>query len=101
MPEVVERFATRLPSAWLINLYGPTEATIDASFHVCGSGQRRRVPIGRPIDNTRLYVLDARLEPTPVGVPGELFIGGAGLGRGYLGRADRRPGRVTSHGARS
>jgi amino acid adenylation domain-containing protein len=69
----------------LHNLYGPTEACIDATFWNC---QReiypQLVPIGRPIDNTQIYILDQNLQPVPVGVPGELHIGGAGLAIGYL-----------------
>ncbi|MEE1756461.1 non-ribosomal peptide synthetase [Streptomyces sp. SP18CS02] len=73
----------------LVNLYGPTEATVDVSYYDCPSvpGEPvRRVPIGRPIDNTQLYVLDPYGEPQPIGVPGELHIGGAGVARGYLER---------------
>ncbi|MEH2095022.1 condensation domain-containing protein, partial [Nostoc sp.] len=69
----------------LHNLYGPTEACIDATFWNC---QReiypQVVPIGRPISNTQIYILDQNLQPVPVGVPGELHIGGAGLAKGYL-----------------
>ncbi|MEH2284139.1 MAG: amino acid adenylation domain-containing protein [Nostoc sp.] len=69
----------------LHNLYGPTEACIDATFWNC---QReiypQLVPIGRPIDNTQIYILDQNLQAVPVGIPGELHIGGAGLARGYL-----------------
>ncbi|MEH2305427.1 amino acid adenylation domain-containing protein [Nostoc sp.] len=73
----------------LHNLYGPTEACIDATFWNC---QReiypQLVPIGRPIDNTQIYILDQNLQPVPVGVPGELHIGGAGLAKGYLNRSE-------------
>ncbi|MFF2194575.1 amino acid adenylation domain-containing protein [Streptomyces sp. NPDC058157] len=74
----------------LVNLYGPTEATVDVSFYDCpaGEGSVRRVPIGRPIDNTRLYVLDAHGGLQPAGVPGELCIGGVGVARGYLERPE-------------
>nr|MDZ8004603.1 amino acid adenylation domain-containing protein [Nostoc sp. DedSLP05]MDZ8100847.1 amino acid adenylation domain-containing protein [Nostoc sp. DedSLP01] len=73
----------------LHNLYGPTETCIDATFWNC---QReiypQLVPIGRPISNTQIYILDQNLQPVPVGVPGELHIGGAGLARGYLNRPE-------------
>lgn len=69
----------------LINLYGPTEATVDVSYFDCADAdQYPRVPIGRPIDNTQLYILDSEGNPLPEKVPGELCIGGAGLARGYL-----------------
>ena len=84
--EVQERFFKRLPSE-LINQYGPTEASVDATYFICRrDSERSTVPIGRPIANTRAYVLDARMNPAPVGVPGELYIAGTGLARGYLGR---------------
>src|SRR6202022_1614812 len=69
------------------NLYGPTEAAIDVTRWACGDDGSREVPIGRPIWNTRIYVLDGGLQPCPAGVWGELYISGAGLARGYLGRA--------------
>ncbi len=84
--EARERFFERLPST-LINQYGPTEAAVDATYFICRrESGRATVPIGRPAANTRAYVLDARMGPAPVGVPGELYIGGAQLARGYLKR---------------
>jgi acyl-CoA synthetase (AMP-forming)/AMP-acid ligase II/acyl carrier protein len=74
-------------SASLWNLYGPTETTIwSAVERVEPAGGV--IPIGRPIDNTEIYILDPYLNPTPVGVPGELYIGGAGVARGYRNRAE-------------
>lgn len=82
-----DRAFERLEAVELHNLYGPTEAAIDASHWHCVRGDGDvAVPIGRPIDNLRLYVLDAGGRPVAVGEPGELHIGGAGLARGYLGR---------------
>ncbi|WP_263451602.1 non-ribosomal peptide synthetase [Hyalangium gracile] len=87
--ELRDRCLKALPKATLWNLYGPTEAAVDVTWWRCApEDQRRFVPIGRPIANLRLYVLDAELEPVPVGCPGELYIAGVGLARGYLGRAD-------------
>jgi amino acid adenylation domain-containing protein/thioester reductase-like protein len=86
--ELQERFFARL-SAELHNLYGPTEASVDVTFWACErESERRFVPIGRPIANTQIYILDPQLSPVPVGVPGELHIGGIGLARGYLHRPD-------------
>ena len=68
------------------NLFGPTETTTYSTFTRCGRGTSEEPTIGSPIWNTRVYVLDAWLEPVPVGVAGELYIAGDGLARGYLGR---------------
>ncbi|NTX67464.1 amino acid adenylation domain-containing protein, partial [Myxococcus sp. CA051A] len=86
--ELVRRAHALLPaSAEVHNLYGPTEAAVDVSFWHCARGDSRHfVPIGRPVSNTQLHVLDATGLPTPVGVPGELFIGGVQVGLGYLSR---------------
>ncbi|MBP9800893.1 MAG: amino acid adenylation domain-containing protein, partial [Sterolibacterium sp.] len=79
----------RLPGTRLHNLYGPTEAAIDVTFWECRHDpQQLRVPIGRPIANLRLYVLDAHRQPVPIGVSGELYIGGVGVARGYLNRPE-------------
>ncbi|MFD1830372.1 amino acid adenylation domain-containing protein [Streptomyces desertarenae] len=79
------------PGPRLVNLYGPTEATVDVSYYDCPSAPGdpvRRVPIGRPVDNTSLYVVDPYDRPQPIGVPGELCIGGVQVARGYLGRQE-------------
>ncbi|RKE16989.1 non-ribosomal peptide synthetase/MFS transporter [Streptomyces sp. TLI_171] len=86
-PDAARELTTRLPGLRLANLYGPTEAAVDVSSWEC-TGPLDTVPIGLPIDNTRLYVLDARLRPVAPGAPGELHIGGAAVALGY----HRRPG---------
>ncbi|WP_157376193.1 AMP-binding protein, partial [Burkholderia ubonensis] len=77
LPHVLQnRFLERFPQVELHNLYGPTEAAIDVTYWQCRTdGPQDRVPIGKPIANTRLYVLDAQRQPVPIGVPGELYIG--------------------------
>jgi len=82
-PEVVARWA--VPGRRFLNGYGPAETTVCATWTDC-EPDGRRPPIGRPLPNIQVYVLDRQLAPTPVGVPGEICIGGAGVGWGYLGR---------------
>jgi len=85
-PELVARWSS-VPH--IINGYGPTEGTIcAAAFEVPENWDGAVVPIGKPISNVRIYILDEYLNPVPLGVSGELHIGGAGLARGYLNRAD-------------
>ena len=79
----------RLGHAALYNLYGPTEAAIDVTHWTCDAGQQQGyVPIGRPIANTQIYILDAQGQPVPVGVSGEIHIAGDGVARGYLNRVE-------------
>ncbi|MEV4342297.1 amino acid adenylation domain-containing protein [Streptomyces sp. NPDC049590] len=85
-PALRDRFFTRLPEVELHNLYGPTEAAIEVTHWQCRPGEPT-VPIGRPIANARCYVLDGELNPVPPGVPGELWLGGVPVARGYHGRA--------------
>ncbi|HEX9295217.1 MAG TPA: MupA/Atu3671 family FMN-dependent luciferase-like monooxygenase [Polyangiaceae bacterium] len=85
MPIELARTLRSATGARILNMYGPTETTVWSTVHEL-NGDEHPVPIGRPIANTRVYVLDAQGEPVPEGAPGELFIGGEGVARGYLGR---------------
>jgi amino acid adenylation domain-containing protein len=83
-----QRFFARL-EADLHNLYGPTEAAVDVTAWLCQrESQCQLIPIGQPIANIQIYILDSHLQSVPVGVPGELHIGGVGLARGYLNRPE-------------
>ncbi len=86
--DIQEKFFRYL-NAELHNLYGPTEAAIDVTFWQCQPESKlSNVPIGRPVANTQTYILDAYLKPVPVGVSGELYLGGVQLARGYLNRPE-------------
>ncbi|MDF3833723.1 amino acid adenylation domain-containing protein, partial [Cupriavidus basilensis] len=85
--DLARRTMHLLPWAAVHNLYGPTEAAIDVTHWTCRDDGGHSVPIGHPIANVSAHVLDAALQPVPAGVAGELYLGGAGLARGYLGRA--------------
>ncbi|OUL30717.1 hypothetical protein BV372_21625 [Nostoc sp. T09] len=83
-PELVKRWA---PGRRFFNAYGPTESTVCATVAECTLDDKK-LPIGYPIANTQVYILDANLQPVPVGVPGEIYIAGVGLARGYLNRPE-------------
>jgi amino acid adenylation domain-containing protein/thioester reductase-like protein len=82
---LVDRWA---PGRRFFNAYGPTETTVCASIYQCAAGDTQNPPIGRPLANFQLYILDDHLQPVDVGVPGELHIGGVSLARGYLNRPE-------------
>ena len=85
--EMQEAVFEKLPGAKLHNLYGPTEAAIDVTHWTCRKESSHSIPIGQPIAATQTYILDTSLNPVPPGVAGELYLGGAGLARGYLNRS--------------
>lgn len=85
----VDQCYKRLPAIDLFNLYGPTEAAVDVScYHCKPNDTHASVPIGKPIDNIQLHILDENLKPTAFGLAGELYIGGMGLAEGYINRED-------------
>jgi amino acid adenylation domain-containing protein len=92
--EVVRRWS---PGRLLINAYGPTETTVCATLKVCGAEERTAPTVGRPMQNTQAYVLDSGSRPVPVGVAGELCVGGRGLARGYVKRPDLTAEKFTPH----
>ncbi|MEH2206128.1 MAG: amino acid adenylation domain-containing protein [Nostoc sp.] len=87
---LAKTFRELMPFAKLINLYGSSEVSANATYYDTSllQDQANSVPIGRPIDNTQVYVLNRNLQPTPVGVVGELYVAGDGLARGYLNRLE-------------
>jgi amino acid adenylation domain-containing protein len=89
-PSSMREVLAHSPPARLLNAYGPTETTTFAAWHLVESVPEgaASVPIGRPLANTQLHVLDAHLRPAPIGVPGELYIGGPGVARGYLNQPE-------------
>ena len=89
-PRVIDRVLRNCPPQHLINGYGPTETTTFATtYEITGVPEgATSIPLGRPIANTQIYILDANLQPTPIGVTGEIYIGGAGVARGYLNQPE-------------
>jgi acyl-CoA synthetase (AMP-forming)/AMP-acid ligase II/acyl carrier protein len=84
-----EKFYERLPWATLENLYGPTEASVDVTYWKClRHREGRMIPIGRPLANVKMYILDSHLRAVPIGVSGELHIGGVAIARGYHNRPE-------------
>ncbi|ETX02901.1 MAG: hypothetical protein ETSY1_01930, partial [Candidatus Entotheonella factor] len=91
-PHLCREWFVYYPDIPLMNAYGPTECSDDVTHHAIYEAlpaDAVSVPIGRPVANMRLYILDDRLQPTPIGVPGELYVGGIGVGRGYLNDPER------------
>ena len=88
-PSLIRRFYSCLPQAQLHNVYGPTEASMHVTHWKCPrSDQDATVPIGKPVGNTQVHIIDREMEPVPIWVWGQLVISGAGLARGYLGRPE-------------
>jgi amino acid adenylation domain-containing protein len=95
--ELVHRFWERVPHGRLINLYGSSEVAADATCFDTQEGVADVVPMGRPIANTQVYVLDSRRRPVPVGVTGEVYVAGAGLAKGYLNAPALTAGRFVAN----
>ncbi|HAC79961.1 MAG TPA: non-ribosomal peptide synthetase, partial [Deltaproteobacteria bacterium] len=95
--DLVDRFYASGTSAWLENLYGPTEASIDVTAWPCRAGEEEDPPIGHAIEGVEVFVLDPMGVPVPIGVPGELYLGGIQLARGYLGEPGRTAASFVPH----
>ncbi|NLV79077.1 MAG: amino acid adenylation domain-containing protein [Rhodococcus sp.] len=87
-PETARRAVSAFPAAAVHNLYGPAETAVDVTFHRVTAADGRSVPMGRPLWNTRAYVLDSRMRPVPCGIAGELYLAGDQLARGYSARPE-------------
>jgi amino acid adenylation domain-containing protein len=88
-PSHARRVMSAFPALRLLNVYGPTEATVLITAHHLETPPHAPIPLGKPIQNATVYVLDARLRPVPIGVPGEIYTGGAGVALGYLNQPER------------
>ena len=91
-PDLCHRWFAHYPAIPLLNAYGPAECSDDVAHYPLyepPAPELAQIPIGGPIANTQLYILDTRLQPVPIGIPGELYVGGVGVGRGYLNEPAR------------
>jgi myxalamid-type nonribosomal peptide synthetase MxaA len=102
-PQVVRRVLSQYPPENLLNGYGPTECTTFSTTYLVDKidADAKSIPIGRPISNTQIYILDARMRPLPIGVAGEIYIGGDGLALGYLNRPELTKERFVANPFRS
>jgi amino acid adenylation domain-containing protein len=97
--ELAAQFHSRLPGRTLLNLYGSSEVAADATWHVVTPDSLNQpIPLGRPIHNMQVFVLDNHMQPVPIGVPGEIYIGGDGLAQGYHQRPDLTAERFLNFG---
>lgn len=93
-----DQLLEELPQVSLMNLYGPTEASIDVTYYDCAEERRDHIiPIGRPIANTQMYILDRYLQLTPIGIKGRLYIAGAGLAKGYVNNEELTRSKFITH----
>ena len=94
---LVEKHFTKLPKTELYNEYGPTEASVWCIAHKISPSEKQYVPIGKAIPNTEIYILDKYRQPVPIGVSGEIYVGGPGLSKGYLERSELTASRFLAH----